>query len=406
MKLGHIVATQENLNEEVVVASETPVEAQENETELADAGTELAQDEQAVEQTDSAVEQAEESVDALEEAQAALGAPQEGEEVSPEQEAALQEPATETEIATTECLLSSIHSTLGIKDYRPSLESYGKQSRKQLIATLEDNKQGLMSKIGTGIKAIINTIVGFIAGLFRNKTLMLKYIKNLEEKAKTAEFKTGKVAAKFKDMQQASKALGATRTLISFANDRITALEAYKEDLKKNAEFDEKAIADKLRVEIPSEMAVTVFAGGSKITTKDSDGMVSGINVENGEASITEGEALSQSEAMSLLKDAEASLKMLDEVKKTESRILKVGRDFMDGFSMGWNMKKAQSNLNKGDLDSAQESANKAGKRGGMLIFRGAAVTAGHRLPALIFKNIKASADYVKASMGSSEKAE
>lgn len=161
MKFGNIINTIESLE----TFNKTPIEVAENETALTDGVNEAEELGNQVDTQITVIETADETVDSLDEASDVV-ASGEGD-------------LTSTEVLTTETLLSSINQSLDLDKVMVTTECYQGMSRGQLVATLEDKKEGIFSKIFSAIKAVIQTAIGFIAGLLRNKTLLGKYIDSL-----------------------------------------------------------------------------------------------------------------------------------------------------------------------------------------------------------------------------------
>lgn len=185
-KLGNIVQTFENLSESGQLgATEDAVEAANTATDVAEGNAEVVEDAAELDNIDTGVDDAFEAVDRIEELKdVAEGAMQEG-------------GLTEDAAKTLEIAHESIMSSLGLSHRKTNLsakpvttfESYRSSTSRAhaTMVTLEslgDSIKTVVENIKRALKAALNMVQNFVAGLIRNRSLMDKHLTNLESKLK------------------------------------------------------------------------------------------------------------------------------------------------------------------------------------------------------------------------------
>lgn len=398
MKFGNIISTIESLES----TDQTPVEVAENETELVEGTAETEELGNQVDAQVAAVDTADESIDSLVEASDVV-ASGEGD-------------LTSTEVLTTEALLSSINQSLGLDKAVATTECYQGMSRAQLVATLEDKKEGIFSKIFTAIKVIVQTAIGFITGLLRNKTLLGKYIDSLTKRASELEDikPEGEVNSKFESAEAANKALSAIPGLMKVVQEASDGSKKLAEDLDKVVKeinnsssgsidsMDDKETMNSIKKVIPDAKLIDssiVWAGGKILKTdnkndKGEEMPFTLLKITDGKA-VTSGKKLSKSEIISVLDKAKTALDSMKNLSGIDGKmklllniVLNTGRVIGNGIALKFASKE---NKDKHFLSGTLRMMQ--------MVIRTVVSTYTIQLPRIAFMSVKAAADYAKASM-------
>lgn len=381
MRFANLISTREELSgEQVDIFVEEAATEASNDTPLVESS---AND---IAVISGGLEQADNGIELIEGAQEALSG---GNEM---------QPATDLEVVTVESLLTSIHTSLGTEStVRSTLESYGRVSRSRLVATLEAEKDGFITKIINGIKAMISAVVGFFKNLFQSKAGLAKYIEALTKQADKMSGKetgTGKIDAKFPDAQAVIQALEGSRKIIAVGNKAIEINEkAVKEFEKSMADGAAATLDDAMDTgESILELSNYVFSEGRTFDMKE--------GVMKGNPSFPkQGETLSMNDCKRILKDLSSTMKEFDGMKKTESKITDLGKTIMDFVSKSYHKLTSRFRSDEGKMESALTTA----RREMMASYRKSAQLYGGKLPMEVFRTIKAGADYVKDSLATAK---
>lgn len=392
MRFNQLTATNEDLGQETP-EEVSMVETQQANQEVVDGEAELDTLTNTADSIDQGMDTIESGVDEIEEAQTALGGDDASGVASPIEE------------ITVESLLNSIHRDLGTTRLQVGTsESRGHTSRATIVATLEAEKEGLMSRMITGIKAALSTVVSFFRNLFQSKKGLEKYIDGLITQAKSnSGGASGTVAAKFQNYNQAIQALKGIDRLIYNANtaaDEYNAIRGKEMKHVNQAEVDEDVdVEGETMEELMNRMlsetksSETVFAGGQMVDyTKK--GMT--FTKAQGGGDYTKGEALNQSQCLSLLQAAKSSVGRLQSMAKVENALTVAGKNLIDVMTVSF---RAHTNRFRSEEGKTKNMA-KGALSAMTVVYRTMAFNAGTKVPSFAFKNIKAAADYAKASMG------
>lgn len=191
MKLGQYTANLESLENELPEAEDELASA-ETATEVAEVSGETAAAETDISSLDTGIADAEAAEDKIEELQGIAEASLAGDnetvsdgEVGQEGEGLSQGEANLIEI-THESIMKSVGFARERVTY--TAESFVGDNRRQAtleaLEGLKDSAKKLGGNIVAALKAALNTVMNFIAGLLRNRALMAKHLANLAEKVK------------------------------------------------------------------------------------------------------------------------------------------------------------------------------------------------------------------------------
>lgn len=388
MKFGQFVATQESLGVEPI----TDMELEQTNTEVVEAAAVITGEGESIVKTDDAIEDAFAAADRLGEATSILS--KDSGDLSPQT------------VAAMESLYSSIMTGLGMDEDRITMESNG-DSRAAWITTMESKQEGIFSKIITAIKGIINTAIGFISNLFKSKYMLEKYITGLEEKVKASDdFGTSDVQAMFPDFESANKALGQCSFNLEITQAGATVSKEIAKAVKDIGSHDDTAVdkhLDKL-MSVTSRISFEGYAGGDKLKAKGDESQSKAevniplLELEKGKGA-DKAKALTKSQALDLLKSAKAVLGELKALKDIDGALRTFLGKIKDGVMIGWNTAKLKSS----DPVAAGKAMIDVFLHKVRLTMRVIARNFASILPSLAFKNIKAAADYVKASLNTSK---
>lgn len=306
-------------------------------------------------------------------------------------------PVTETEIAVMESFSRSIMHTLGLPDVVLTTESRSNLSRSEIIATMESQKQGIISKIVAAMKSLMDMVAGFVKRIIENRTLLGRYLSSLQKKIVNHKDQGGKVPSKFKDATSVLKALDSSEKLINISDRAVSEFKS----IEKTTELGFDDLANSVKVIQTTDYSHGIgnpeMAGGGLLQFKKDDKVK--IYVDTPSAPVTEGDRLSSQDCAKVI---QLAMKVLGSLKKMESvgnRIVQFGKSMANKLSVMLNAHATARHEKAGNLDKAEESATRAMGRLAANAYRDLALNFGATVPSLAFKNIKAAADYVKASI-------
>ena len=384
MKFGQFVATQESLGVEPV----TDMELAQTNTEVVEAAAVITGEGESIVKTDNAIEDALNAVDHLGEATSVLS--KDSGDLSPQT------------VVAVESLYSTIMAGLGMDEDRVTMES-NSDNRAAWIATMESKQEGIFAKIIAAIKGVINTAIGFISNLFKSKYMLEKYITGLEEKVNAADdFGTGDVQAMFPDFESARKALGHCSFNLEITQDGANASKEVAGAIKNINGHDEEMLNGCLErlTSVSSRISFEGYAGGDKLKMKEDEKhskdkvTIPLFELEKGKGA-DKAKALTKSQALDLLKSAKAVLGELKALKDIDGALRAFLGGLKDGVMIGWH----QAGIRSGNPETAGKALIGAVLHKVRHIMRVIARNFASILPSLAFKNIKAAADYVKASL-------
>lgn len=382
-KLGNLVATQESLG--IDLSEEEMDAARQSGPEITDSITEAESDLGMMDGASEAITDASVAVNQISEMQDAVA---DGGAVST------------SEVVALESFHASIMQSLGLPYQRLTLESHRVITRESLVATLEEQKVSIIDRIANGVKSIVSFITGFIAKLLRNQTMLSKYLLSIKESIQryNTQISPDAVKSGFADAGQASGALQACGRMIATANDAVSELQRI--EVIKSGDTNElkKMVAELNSRSYDQILGGAKLMGGSTIKFREGETLV--FKQVAGETSITQGKRLTQQECNTLINQAINSLKTLGEMKKAGNIIVNAGKVLMSLIKAGAGRVKAKVQESQRNTVGKEEGDNMTAVNGAHMFFRLVAMMFGSRVPTIVFKNIKAVGDYVRASVG------
>lgn len=393
MKLGNLIPSIESMDSEVA----DDVKLEQINTSLIDDESEINAKTEGVLQSDEAVEDGLSAVDTLHEVQETISEND--------------EKLTSAAVATIETLYSSIMSSLGISIERVTMES-SIQSKDAWITTLEDNQKGILAKITTVIKNIITGALSVIANIFKSKYMLEKYLNNIEAKLEGSDgSKTGSVSSKFSSAHHALSALSNCSDNLKITQEVATNYKRIKTIIKSDGvdSSDEFGTLVQRTTSLQGSLKRDGFANGESIVTvsdsddedtrsKDPFPKVKPIKIAPG-TPVKLGEALSKEEALDVIRKARGVLNDLKSLKDVDSVLRTILGSIKDISLIGMDVIRARSS----DVETKNKGEIGVVIRGVQLMLRVLARNYGSVIPSLTFKNVKASIDYVKASITTSQ---
>lgn len=171
MRLSAFTPTNENFEEPEVNTEVSPEEEVVAPVDAAEGQTEMEESQDQIDTLDEGLEEGEVGVDTLTEVQQVMV---EGGEDAP---------ISDTEIQAVQATHESIMFNLGIDMVFPTMERMEPTTRRsQLIATLESDKKGILTRMVDAIKAAGSALMNFIKGLIRNNWVLKKYLEYVRKK--------------------------------------------------------------------------------------------------------------------------------------------------------------------------------------------------------------------------------
>ena len=383
-KLGHIVATAED--------AASALEADENfsmSAEVTDTISDMDSDINSIEGTENAVSDAMDSVDQLSEVSETVA---EG------------GPITDTEIAVVESLHASVLQRLGLDQHVLTTESRSTLTRQRLVSTLEDSKGGIVSKIVSALKAAISMVTGFISGLLQNRTLLRKYLEGI--KAKVGDYDDEKdvktVDAKFKSASHVNDAFKNCDELIDFSEEYVKAFSPFVQNPDKLFNpvtgKNQGAVIELLNAE---HLENSNYAGGQQLIVyeEEDDNSPTKLEMKAGATAVTEGARLSKAECSSIIDAALKTLKDLDRVQKYSNTAVYLLKQMINMIVKKASDVGARLNHLAKNAEGVTRNVIRGVNTTVASIIRKGLQRVTTRVPSIVFKQIKAAGDYVRASL-------
>lgn len=397
MKLGQYTANLESLSESGALgATEDALKAEETAKDVAEGNVEIIE---GVEEIDGLGTCIEDAFAADKQVEALLDAAEETMKDGgmSAREAKLLE-------VSHESIMSSIgmgHRTSGhTSNPIVSLESYGSFQTRQsaTLATLEsikDTAKGLVDTIIKGLKAALSTVMNFISGLLRNRTLMARHIDNLigrvgkidtsKEKHKKDKIKAGAEALSV----DGKASFASAEKVIDSAGKYVSAAESIAAKIKAELANGKEAGAS-LRKAVSGLGPATY---GRKLVVEEKDDVVS-VKFEEGKKA-SEIEAPTKEQMNQLLKSAKEVLAELRKFEGTQTKF----RDGVNAIISRLSEVKDVVKSKLGSEESKAKAAAAAEVKKSARQARSILTKAGATLPGAAFTAIKAIADYVTAGV-------
>lgn len=395
-KFGDVIANLEALAEAAELETdEDQVQAAETETEVTDAVTEADTAEAAIDSSDTAMADAENAEDTIAEltnvAEDSLAGDN---ETVAEGEVGEEGPGlTEQEATTIEITHESILNHLGMNySARPRLtaENFkGDDRRVQTLEALEGLKESA-SKIGKGLvaalKSALGQVLGFLAGLMKNRDLMRRHLSNLYAQLKgisggqkAKETLTAGAAALSVD----GKASVQTAELLMAQGDKMVAIcEVTASALGQPGTDLSKVHTGEFDLAYGRKMTVSTDEKGVKFEVKDT-----------GKAK--EIAAPDQAQMRKLLGGAVNLLKTLSGFEKTQNKLKSAVQGIIDRVTRFADKTKAAISKDGGSEENKAAAAAKEDARKARAVMR----QIGGTMPSAVFQVIKGVADFVKAGI-------
>lgn len=326
-----IDVTPENLDREVLEEFDQNPGAS-----IADAAVELDGESKSMDEVDNAIDDGMAAVDAIDNLKEAL----------PESGA----PATDTELSIVQTTHESIMMSLGLQQVytAESLQS------KNLLATLEAQKEGIIGSIVAMLKKLGEMVVSFIAGLFRNVSLLERYMKSLEAKVKGVQGQEPKEkmmpplnaisTARSSDVSSASTIGKTAIQMTKMADKAITEMQKFQTNFKRlissGDESTAKAGEDTIVIEkdLYSTQSLGVnekgngFLSGRRAFGVDQIGGA-GVTIKVMGAAPKATTVLTPGEMTFLLKDVREIISGMKTVEKKQSTIKSIINSLITGLS-------------------------------------------------------------------------
>lgn len=405
-KFGQIVATIENLEEQAALQNaEDDVAAQETATEVAEVNADTVQEEATIAQTDAAIAEAEAGEDKVEEltsiAEQSLAG--EDEEVAEGEVGEEGEGLGEKEAALVEITHETILSSLGMTYQRPvtlTTESFADKAskRRATVATIE----GLMDsakKIGSGIiaalKAALNTVVNFLVGLVKNRTLMEKHLVNLAAKVKA--IKSEQKPAKDKLTAGAGvlsvNGQASPETALKILTD-AQALTAYAVSVSEAMNNGYDATVAAVR-NVPANLNVS---GNREVKIESNEDSVKLELASKGEVA-KEIAAPTVAQMQQIVTAAQQALSKLREFEKTQNKLKSAVQNIISRLSEGYSKARGYIAEKTKNVDSFVKHNINAEVKKDARLTRTLMSKVGGTIPSAVFQAIKGAADYVTAGV-------
>lgn len=406
LKFAGIIATMEEMaQEELMTAPEDDVIATETEGALTEGIVDVDTAEGDVEAGDTAMVDAEQAEDQIAEltevAEDSLAG--DGEEVAEGEVGEQGEGMTQGEAAVVEITHESIMKRLGFPvEHRSVLtvENFGKAENNR-VATLEalDKLKASASAIGKGLvealKSALKNVLGFLAGLFKNRDLMRRHmsnlhaqLKNLEGGQKAKETITAGAAALSVEgkasVQSAELLLAQASKMLAVCDAAATAMASPGMDMSRVA-------TGTYHMANGRDLTVTADEGGLKFDVKDT-----------GKA--TEIPAPDINQMRGLLNRALGTLKDLSKFEATQNKIRSAVQGIIDRVSKfgGQVVDKVREKTGAGPLDEGAAAARETKEQARQA--RAIMAKIGGTMPSAVFAAVKGVADYVKGGIANYQK--
>lgn len=395
MKLGAII-TNENLSEQgalgatedALKAAETAVDVAEGNVEVIEGVEEIDNMDTGIEDAFAAEKQVENLLDAAEETMKDGG--------MSDKEAKLLEITHESIMASIG--MSHRHTNMS-KNPVVSMESYvSSQTRKSAtmvtIESLKGSGATIIKNIVAALKAAVNTVANFVAGLMRNRAIMAKHLSNLEGKVKAIDTtKHQRAKETFKTAAQALSVDGkasydTAMKVVKGATDLVLAASHMSAHVNVSESVDKAGAAIKEAAEL-----VKHVTHGRTLKVEENDGIVT-VAFTEGKAA-DEIHAPTKDEMGKLLTEAKNALEELRKFEKVQTKF----KDGVNSIIKRLEEVKDVVRSKFGDDASKAQHSEAADVKKKARQARAVLSKAGGTLPGAAFAAIKATADYVTAGV-------
>lgn len=326
---------------------------------------------------------------------------------------------TEFAEKTAQVALESIMASLGLSHEVPSMESL---TSKNIIATLEEKSESLLSRVITGVKSAMDAIVSFIQGLLRNRSALIKYLEGLRQKLGGIQDESSvnfdKDSKYFNTPQQALEAITTADKCIDFAEGITFYLKEVEKSVSTGDTSVDPNVADakqkpssiaQERVETAKEIIsketgkvfgtqegdIGAVAGGKKLVVAKKEG---GVEFQVKDGSLDKNKAKPDlSDLSEIINKALVQANKLKKLEKVDGAIKTFMKNFLTNFQKSTIR---VANRNNTDDRSKEESLIHRLAMVTLTNMRKAARQYGTMMPTIAFKNLKACGDYVKQYIG------
>lgn len=320
---------------------------------------------------------------------------------------------------TAQVALESIMASLGLSHEVPSMESL---TSKNIIATLEEKSESLLSRVIAGVKSAMDAIVSFIQGLLRNRSALVKYLEGLRQKLggiqEESSVNFDKDSKYFNTPQQALDAITTADKCIDFAEGITFYLKEVEKSVSTGDTSVDPNVADAKRKpssfaqervetakEIISKETGKVFGtqegdigavvGGKKLVVAKKEG---GVEFQVKDGALDKDTAKPDlSDLSEIINKALVQANKLKKLEKVDGAIKTFLKNFLTDFQK---TTIRFANRNNTDDRSREESLNQRIAMVTLTNMRKAARQYGTMMPTIAFKNLKACGDYVKQYIG------
>lgn len=386
MKFGDVVSTTESLGAETV----TDIQIEKDQTELAEVMNNLRSEETAIDQDLFSIDDGLQCVDDIDKMQEALDTSA--------------GPASALLASTVESMHSQIVKRLGLIDRHPTLESRG-MSRPEMISTLESEKRGILDKILLAMKAVFTTVVNFLEELLQSRKALARVISNLMDKAKDYQgTSTSDVNAGFKGISQVKACIPVLGNMVESVDLVSTFSDQLMTDLKKGRESGSDLVIQnlttsvmKLHSHLPSSPGSLAYNTYFEFQPLKNTGLLAAdAEVKTEWTSPQQAPRLTPDEIQYVLRNAFKALSDLDSLNTSKDRIKRAIGSMKD-FATG-KFFEAKSHFSS-DAEVKAKADREAFFSRMQVFLRRTTSFFLVKVPSIIFKTIKAMADYARASM-------
>lgn len=320
---------------------------------------------------------------------------------------------------TVQATYETIMASLGMKPVAFTMESRDGFS---LVATLEAESSGILSKAWEGIKAFFKSVIDFIGNLLRSRAGLIKYLTSVKAKLSSLTddkqlSKSGKTSL-FSSPQKAIDSVQTAGKCIDLAEGSIFIMREMEKTLKETSDWSNSNVIDAkvksgtndketdpsvLQIQKDLDKEITKVFGSSKgVVGTLPNGKT--LNVE--ELKFTSAQATSDvgdpkspdlSDLSEIINRALSFANKLKNMEKVDSAIKTLFKTVSNAFgSIRMSMKAGSEK----DKESREKADNKAKLLANLSFARLIAKGYGSRLPIIAFKALRAAGDYVASFIG------
>lgn len=319
---------------------------------------------------------------------------------------------------TVQATYETIMASLGMKPVAFTMESRDGSS---LVATLEAESSGILSKAWEGIKAFFNSIIDFIGNLLRSRAGLIKYLTNVKAKLSSLTddkqlSKSGKTSL-FSSPQKAIESVQTAGKCIDLAEGSIFIMREMEKTLKETSDWSNSNVID-AKAKAGEELNASSFNTEiEKALDKEinkvfgtSKGIVGGLpngkalSVDNFKFTYVQGTTGADAEKSPDLSDlseiinrALSFANKLKNMDKVDSGIKTLFKSVSNAISSARLSNKAHDEKNN---ENKKQADNKSKFLRNLSIARLMTRLYGTTLPTIAFKTLRASGDYVASFIG------